>query len=168
MSIKKTYQTLVCPQYGTYIEIGGARVRIEFKGGRNHPTPINGFYSTDDPSIISAMDSSKNYGKEWVCVNVTGEPEKSSKEVGETINPDKQPDQTAEPIPEINSPDNDEKNNELPTGNNGKQMITGINNAQQARDWLHNNKGVPFTKLRNKTDILSSAEKLNIEFANIN
>lgn len=48
-----------------------------------------------------------------------------------------------------------------------KMIVTGATNSQQAREWLNKNKGIPFTKMRNKGEVLAVAKEQKVEFINL-
>ena len=46
-------------------------------------------------------------------------------------------------------------------------VVSGATNSQQAREWLNKNKGIPFTKMRNKGEVLAVAKEQKVEFINL-
>ena len=48
-----------------------------------------------------------------------------------------------------------------------KMVVSGPINSQQAREWLNKNKGVPFTKMRNKAEVMQMAKEQKVEFVNL-
>lgn len=48
-----------------------------------------------------------------------------------------------------------------------KMVVSGATNSQQAREWLNKNKGIPFTKMRNKGEVLAVAKEQKVEFINL-
>ena len=48
-----------------------------------------------------------------------------------------------------------------------KMIVTGPANSQQAREWLNKNKGVPFTRMKNRSEVLNMAKENKVEFVNL-
>lgn len=47
-----------------------------------------------------------------------------------------------------------------------KMLVSGPTNSQQAREWLNKNKGVPFTRMKNRSEVMLMAKEQKVEFVN--
>jgi hypothetical protein len=73
--ITKTYQSRVTPIFSTYITVKGVRRNIRFAGGKAYPKRSYGKFSTSDPDLIKALEESRGFGKDWICISSTEQPE---------------------------------------------------------------------------------------------
>lgn len=158
---QKTYRNLVCQNYGTTLTVNGQSVHINFSGGRRHPVLTYGKFSTSDPSIIEALESHKNYGKEWILeetpVMFYNEPE-----------PVQMPDAPETDAPETDAPVVTQSNiikTTVTTEN--ATIVLEPKNVQQAKDWLNKNKNIPYSKMKLRDDLFNVAKELNIDFQNV-
>lgn len=162
MAVTKTYRNLVSIEYGTYIEVDGKKTHIRFIGGRLHPVRRNGTIRTEDPKVISAMENDHRFGKEWVLDSVEGEPEIIAPIAAKVES--KEPDPGLMPMEPVESP---VETPATPNEPDGPVKVYEPINFQQAKIWLNKNRNVPFSKMKNKDEVIAAAKELKVEFVNV-
>jgi hypothetical protein len=142
--IFKTYQNLVAPNFSTDILVNGKRVDISFNiGGKIHPERVNGKFVTNDTDVMKVLDESPGNGKYWICT--------------ETVYDISDIPEEFEAVSKIE-----------PKENKVYQKIDEPKTVNQARAWLNKNKGVSFSDMKNRSQVLESAQRVNVEFVNVN
>lgn len=160
MATQKTYISLVCQEYGITLNVKGENLHINFKGGRLYPVRTYGKYSTDNPDIQEALENHPLYLKDWKIEGETNPPpmnvevEPFAPTVMEELEP--------LPIPVLEPRIISDT---VTTGN--ARIVNEPKTVQQVKEWLNRNEKVPFTKLKNKEEVFSVANELNIDFINV-
>lgn len=146
--MEKTYQNLVCQNYGITLTINGVSTHINFSGGKRHPVISYGKYTTTDTETQKALESHPLFGKEWVLEGASASTSVS------------------DPEPEIQiNPESRIIHDTVTTGN--ARIVLEPKNVQQMKEWLNKNMNVPYSKMKLRDDVFNAAVELNIEFKNV-
>ncbi len=140
----KTYRSIRYIHYQKVVTIEEKNFICDFMGGVATPIKVPGTFSTTDITLQKALEKDVGYGKEYICIS---KPEKVpvEKPIVETVESTKE--ETKE-IPEVEP-----------------QIVEGIVNAQQARDYLTKTiEEVTYAMVKNKPMVIEVAKKYNVEF----
>jgi len=117
----------------------------QFRGGSLQP-PVNGIFSTSNPDYIKALDNDSSNGIAFACIRSEGVPEK---------------------VKPIADPKGETKDSATP-GPAKKQIVPGITNLQEAKEYLLKNiEGLTMAKMPNAKSVTNLAEKHEIEFPDL-
>jgi len=123
--VQHFYRSSQYLQHQTYITLNGEQFPILFSGGTRKPYIRFGFFITDNPEIIKAIETDPRFGKEFKRER----PEIS--EVTDLENPQTQHVFKVEDITEVNAAATESVN---PRKN--FKVVTGITSGQKAKAYL--------------------------------
>lgn len=145
MAQSKTYRAVRNLELHTYIEVQGKQVYIPFTGGSLSPRVSNGTYSTNNPLIQKALESSPRYKRDFICISASPIIEKKAQPQDQVIQ--------------------DEAQEEEAQGETELKAIEDITTVQDAKDFLARElAGVSKASLTNKTKVLEVAAQHGYDF----
>lgn len=122
MAIRKVYQSTRFTQDDYYINVNGTRTLVKFVGGSLQPR-INGKFSTSDPVLIKAIESSNGYGVDFKCIQ--------SQDLPDPVVKSKAPAFKAPSVVETGNTGSDEGN-----APQDAEQVAGVSNVQAAREYM--------------------------------
>lgn len=161
-SVRKTYKCLNTAKMIWYVDVNGSVKQVEFISVSKSGNERRGTFTTEDPELIKAMESSPRFNDLFelsdtvdltpVAKITKTEPKKESEKVIEVV--------SAEQVKEVNVP---EDTKSLLVSN------TEVTNVQQAKDYLKSRfPELTFKQLSNKEAVLKVAKEKAIMFEALN
>lgn len=158
---QKVYQSLKAVFLSSYVRVGGVVTQVKFTGGQKTPKLITGKLITSDVALQKALESSPEYGKNWVRIVPPEGAPPETEPVKPVIIESKPEPKPIIPEPVIDLDKEEAKLEEVVAPVN----VSGVKNAQQARNYLMANyKGLKFNTLMSKVGISEAAKKHNVVF----
>jgi len=181
----KTYRSIKFKELHHIIIVDDNKMYIDFIGGASYPIQTNGIFSTADPKVQKALEKGSGYNKLYQLISVDGESTLEDKVVlsdqeliiklqQEKSELNKQLESLKRELTEkdalIETLTVTKKGIKVEPGNEDGTVIKveGVENAQQARDYLADNYEYKKQSLGNPKAVLNAAKKLNIEFPDWN
>lgn len=152
---QRVYQSIRAIFLSSYVRLNGKLVQVKFTGGQRTPKRTNGKFSTNDPDMQRALETSPEYGKNWRRIIP---PE------GEIVK-DRPPEMTiiTEPEVKVQPPAADRV---MVATETSPLSISGLINAQQVKNYILENytDRFKFKELMSKGQIYAAAKALNLIF----